>query len=172
MAIYNTLLLSVVSFRCHNYHSNRLRFECCVVIAAIPEDMSVTSEFYEVVWNGRVEIRQGVEMDSPVVSLVQVGSVLEIVEEVMTAAGHRRGRLADGRGWISIVDADGDTILRECMRPFVAGATVVPGEIDIKSPSIGTVQYPPVKILSDSLPSFVACYQISRLPLIQAFDYH
>ena len=59
---------------------------------------------------------------------VPVGSILEIVEEKNSFPNTRSGRLADGRGWITISRGD-EAYAHECMRPFAAGAAVIPGAI-------------------------------------------
>ena len=95
---------------------------------ACPQDRT-ESKFYEVVdVVDVVNIRQGVELDSAIEYTASTGSLLEIEEEVVNSAGHRRARLSDGRGWTSIRSADGFVFLRECMGPFKAGAAVVPGK--------------------------------------------
>ena len=92
----------------------------------------VDTKFYGVVGTKECSVLEDVEIDSPMVCSVPIGCVLEIADEAMTASGHRRGRLADGQGWISIVHADGSVVMRECMRPFVAGAPVLPGETRLR----------------------------------------
>ena len=65
------------------------------------------------------------------VGRIPFGSILEIVEErqsIFNSRVTRSGRLADGRGWITISWGD-KFYAYECMRPFAAGAAVIPGTI-------------------------------------------
>ena len=82
-----------------------------------------------------IPIYQAPETSHAEVCRVPVGSVLEIVEETekesyagFSRVTTRSGRLADGRGWITISRGD-EAYAYECMRPFAAGAAVIPGAI-------------------------------------------
>ena len=78
-----------------------------------------------------ISIYQDPDTMNKEVCRVPAGSILEIVEETekyMFSRVTRRGRLADGRGWITISRGD-EFYAYECMRPFAAGAAVIPGAI-------------------------------------------
>ena len=75
-----------------------------------------------------IPIYQAPDTINEEVCRVPVGSVLEIVEEKTSRFSERSGRLADGRGWITI-SRDDEFYAHECMQPFAAGAAVMPGTI-------------------------------------------
>ena len=89
------------------------------------------TKFFEVVQAVGLPVRQAAETSSAELCRVAAGSVLEITEERIFKTwerSSRSGRLADGRGWITISDGE-SAWMRECMQPFAAGVIVIPGAI-------------------------------------------
>ena len=91
------------------------------------------TKYFEVAELTGIPIYQAPDRMNAEACRVRVGSILEIVEvkdscEFFSLVTTRRGRLADGRGWITISRGD-EAHAHECMRPFVAGAEVIPGAI-------------------------------------------
>ena len=93
-----------------------------------------TAKYFEVVELTGIEIYPASGKSYAEICLSPVGSVLEIVEQKDSCEGIGRGvitwrgRLADGRGWITISRGD-KVYAHECMRPYASGAAVISGAI-------------------------------------------
>ena len=130
----NIVYPSILSFDCALVLLIACCFSCFLVVVDVKE--TPQESFYEVVWAAGLAVRQGVKRNSLVVSSAPVGSILHIVEEITERCFGRsdqRGRLADGRGWVTISEtglgsSEPNVYMRESAKPFATGADVVPGE--------------------------------------------
>lgn len=96
----------------------------------------VRNKVYSVVYPTGAPVRTGLDLSSPVVTILPPGAVVEVSEEAHNNQNIRRLRLADGSGWTSLVDTDGQSVLIEISTSGSSFSVVEPRNSQVKAQSI------------------------------------